>query len=149
MPTTIAQAAHAAGVGVETIRFYERRGLIQQPPKPNGKGFRTYPEETVQRVRFIRQAQELGFSLREAGELLDLRSRPDSDAAAVHARAAAKVREVDEKIEALQRIRNALEALVLACPQTGELGRCAIMEALAGGANAESAAHPELDKTRP
>jgi MerR family copper efflux transcriptional regulator len=149
MPTTIAQAARAAGVGVETIRFYERRGLIQQPPRPNGKGFRTYPEETVRRVRLIRQAQELGFSLREAGELLDLKSRPDSDAAAVHARAAAKLREVNEKLETLQSIRDTLEALVSACPQTGKLCGCAIMEALIGGESNESAPHAALDRIRP
>jgi len=59
MLMTIARAARAAGVGVETIRFYERRGLIEQPLKPNNGGFRIYSEETVQRVRFIRQAQEL------------------------------------------------------------------------------------------
>ncbi len=58
---TISKAARKAGVGVETIRFYERKGLIEQPPKPRGTGFRVYPDETVQRVRFIRQAQELGF----------------------------------------------------------------------------------------
>ena len=62
---TIGKAARGAGVGVETIRFYERKGLIEQPRKPQDAGFRVYPEETVHRIRFIRQAQELGFSLRE------------------------------------------------------------------------------------
>ncbi len=73
---TISKAAKNAGVGVETIRFYERKGLIEQPPKPLDNGFRVYPEETVQRVRFIRQAQEIGFSLREIEELLSLRADP-------------------------------------------------------------------------
>ena len=73
-PMTIGRLADAAGVGVETVRFYERRGLIQQPPKPNGTGFRVYPEETEHRIRFIRQGQELGFSLREIQELLSLRA---------------------------------------------------------------------------
>ena len=59
---TISRAARKAGVGVETIRFYERRGLIEQPPKPSPSGFRCYPAETIERIRFIRQAQELGFS---------------------------------------------------------------------------------------
>lgn len=132
MAMTIAHAARAAGVGVETIRFYERRGLIEQPPKPNGSGFRVYSVETVQRVRFIRQAQELGFSLREVSELLDLRADPAADAAKVHARAAAKLGEIKEKIQALRRMQVALEALIAACPKTGALGNCSIMEALVG-----------------
>ncbi|MEE8536346.1 MAG: MerR family transcriptional regulator, partial [Kiloniellales bacterium] len=59
---TIGKAARKADVGVETVRFYERRGLIEQPPKPESSGFREYPVETVRRIRFIRQAQEIGFS---------------------------------------------------------------------------------------
>jgi MerR family transcriptional regulator, copper efflux regulator len=135
MAMTIAQAARAAGVGVETIRFYERRGLIEQPPKPNGKGFRTYSDDTIRRIRFIRQAQELGFSLSEAGELLELRADPAADSSAVHARASAKLSEVKEKVEALSRIQGALEALIEACPRTGALGSYSIMEALAGSAD--------------
>jgi MerR family mercuric resistance operon transcriptional regulator len=141
MPMTIAQAARAAGVGVETIRFYERRGLIEQPPKPDGPGFRTYTEETIQRVRFIRQAQELGFSLREAGEILKLRAHPGADAADVHARASAKILEVQDKIAALRRIQGALEALIEACPRTGALRSCSIMEALDGPASDRSGAY--------
>ena len=132
MSMTIARAARAASVGVETIRFYERRGLIEQPPKPNGSGFRIYSEETVRRIRFIRQAQELGFSLREVGELLELRADPAADAADVHARAAAKLDEVKDKIQALRRIQSALEALIAACPGKGALGSCSIMETLIG-----------------
>ena len=71
---TIGEAAKQAGVGVETIRFYERKGLITQPRRPPGGGFRAYPLETVSRIRLIRQAQELGFSLKEAAKLLALRS---------------------------------------------------------------------------
>src|SRR3990172_5894811 len=66
---TIGAVARRAGVGVETVRFYERRGLLRRPPRP-GTGFRTYPEETVARLRFIRQAQVLGFTLKEIGDLL-------------------------------------------------------------------------------
>ncbi len=75
---TIGEAARRAGVGVETIRFYERRKLISQPPKPSGGGYRSYPEETVDRIRFVRQAQELGFSLREIVDLLSLRADPET-----------------------------------------------------------------------
>jgi len=76
----ISDAAKAAGVGVETIRFYERKGLVAQPKKPIlGGGFRSYSRETVERIRFIRQAQEIGFSLKEIKELLSLRVDPDAD----------------------------------------------------------------------
>ena len=127
---TIGRAARRAGVGVETVRFYERRGLIAQPPKPATSGFRTYSDETVARIRFIRQAQELGFSLREIDELLGLRADPAADAVDVRNRAAAKLAQVEEKIHQLERIRGALEALIAACPGQGELGHCSIMEAL-------------------
>lgn len=129
---TISRAAREAGVGVETIRFYERKGLIEQPPKPATSGFRTYPEETIERVRFIRQAQELGFSLREVHELLELRANPEANAADVRDRAMAKLDDVNEKMRQLQRIGQALESLIAACPGRGELGCCSIMDALQG-----------------
>lgn len=127
---TISKAAERAGVGVETIRFYERRGLIDQPPKPRAPGYRIYPGETIERIRFIRQAQALGFSLREIQELLSLRADPGADAAAVRERAKAKLDDVNDKIRRLQRIGQALEDLIGACPGRGELSGCTIMEAL-------------------
>jgi MerR family mercuric resistance operon transcriptional regulator len=126
----IGKAAVAAGVGVETIRFYERKGLIDQPPKPLDAGFRVYPEETVQRIRFIRQAQEIGFSLSEIDELLSLRADPTADCAHVRERASAKLEEVDRKIEQLGRIRSALNELIAACPGRGALRECSIMASL-------------------
>ncbi len=129
-PMTIGRLADAAGVGVETVRFYERRGLIQQPPKPNGTGFRVYPEETMHRIRFIRQGQELGFSLREIQELLSLRADPAANSVDVRERATAKLAEVNCKIMELERIRAALEVLISACPGGGALRQCSIMEAL-------------------
>ncbi len=134
--TTISKAAYRAGVGVETIRFYERKGLIEQPPKPRGTGFRVYPTETVHRIRFIRQAQELGFSLREVQDLLSLRADPESDSADVRERAAAKLAEVKRKITELERIRAALEDLIAACPGRGALRNCSIMETLRAGEEA-------------
>lgn len=128
---TIGRAAAAAGVSVETIRFYERRGLIEQPPRPAGGGFRRYPQETVRRVRFIRQAQGLGFSLREAADLASLEADPTCDAAAVHRRAVAKLEEVDAKIRGLQEVRGALQSLIQACPRRGPLRACSIISALA------------------
>ncbi len=133
MAMTISKAAYRAGVGVETIRFYERKGLIEQPRRPRDAGYRVYPEETVHRIRFIRQAQELGFSLREIQDLLSLRADPESDSAEVRERAAAKLTEVKRKITELERIRTALEDLIVACPGGGALRDCSIMEALREG----------------
>ncbi len=135
---TISKAATKAGVGVETIRFYERKGLIEQPPKPSDTGFRTYPEKTVQRVRFIRQAQEIGFSLREIEELLSLRADPSADCSDVRERAAAKLEEVDRKMGQLGRIRSALDELIAACPGRGALRECSIMDALIAAAGRAS-----------
>ena len=130
---TISKAARQAGVGVETIRFYERKGLISQPAKPLDGGFRDYPPLTVERIRFIRQAQELGFSLREAGELLLLRADPSTDAQKVRARATAKLAEVEDKISRLGHMREALNTLIQACPGRGALRQCTILDALANG----------------
>ncbi len=127
---TIGRAAREAGVGVETIRFYERKGLIEQPLRPRDAGFRVYPEETVQRIRFIRQAQEIGFSLLEIGELLSLRADPSADCSDVRAQAIAKRDEVEQKIAHLQNIHAALEELISACPGEGALRTCSIMETL-------------------
>lgn len=131
---TISKAAHAAGVGVETVRFYERQGLIEQPPRPANGGFRIYSQETVRRIRFIRQAQELGFSLREARDLLALRTDTTADAASVKQQARAKLADVEDKIERLEHIRTALYELLEACPGGGPLGGCSIIEALDQGA---------------
>jgi DNA-binding transcriptional MerR regulator len=131
---TISRAARAAGVGVETVRFYERRHLIVRPSKPSDGGFRLYPPETVERVRFIRQAQGLGFSLREIEELLSLRADPATDCGQVRERAVVKLEDVGRKIGELERFRRALEELIAACPGRGALRACSIMEALAAGA---------------
>ncbi len=127
---TISKAAKRAGVGVETIRFYERKGLIEQPLKPEDGGYRTYPIETVQRIKFVRQAQEIGFSLREIEELLSLRADPSADCSDVRERAVAKLEEVDRKMEQLGLIRSALNELIAACPGRGALRACSIMESL-------------------
>ncbi len=137
---TISKAATKAGVGVETIRFYERKGLIEQPPKPLDTGFRVYPEETVQRVRFIRQAQEIGFSLREIAELLSLRADPSADCSDVREQATMKLEEVNRKITQLEEIRGALEDLIAACPGRGAIRACSIMESLVA-ATGETSGH--------
>jgi len=127
---TISKAAELAGVGVETIRFYERKGLIAQPLKPRDGGYRTYPDETVQRIRFVRQAQELGFSLREIEELLALRAAPGTDCADIRKRASAKLEEVERKIGQLEKMGSALQAVIASCPSRGGLDGCSIIEAL-------------------
>ena len=144
---TIGKAARAAGVGVETIRFYERNGLIEQPPKP-ARGFRVYPEETVRRVRFIRQGQELGFSLRQIAELLSLKADPATDCSDVRRRAQAKLDEVDEKLATLTGIRAALEELIAACPGRGALRACSIMEALEGADGTHQPPRQKEEKVR-
>ncbi|MBX6329109.1 MAG: MerR family DNA-binding protein [Pseudolabrys sp.] len=133
---TISHAAERAGVGVETVRFYERRGLIKQPPRPRGGGVRFYDDSIIERIRFIRQAQELGFSLREIKELLALRADPNADCSDVRKQAVGKRAEVDRKITHLQRIRAALDELIASCPGGGALRACTIMDALAGPSKA-------------
>ncbi len=129
---TIGKLAREAGVGVETVRFYERRGLIEQPPKPVGSGFRHYPREAVERIHFIRRAQEIGFTLREIDDLLSLRADPATDSADVRERALAKLAEVNRKIAHLADMRGALKDLIAACPGGGALRTCSIMESLVG-----------------
>jgi MerR family copper efflux transcriptional regulator len=131
---TISKAARQAGIGIESVRFYERRGLIHQPLKPAAGGFRDYPPETVSRLRFIREAQELGFSLDEIAELLSLRADPKANCAEVQRRAEIKLTEVQCKIKRLQDIGAALDRLISACPGKGALGAYSILEALESGA---------------
>lgn len=136
---TISRAAKRAGVGVETIRFYERRGLIKQPPRPRSGGFRFYDKDVVERVRFIRQAQELGFSLREIKELLSLRADATADCGDVRTKAITKRTEVERKIGQLQQIRAALDNLIASCPGGGALRACTIIDALNGFPEHEAA----------
>lgn len=130
--TTIGHAARRASVGIETIRFYERRGLIKQPARPQSGGYRFYDDEVIERIRFIRQAQELGFSLREITELLSLRADPAADCSDVQAQALTKREEVDRKIVQLRHIRAALDELIATCPGGGALRACTIIDALTG-----------------
>lgn len=123
---TIGKAAEAAGVNVETIRFYERRGLVFQPPTP-AQGYREYDSETIDRIRFIRHAQEIGFSLADIRELLALRTDPGSDCADVRLRAVARLDDVNAKIGRLQQMQAALEILIAACPGEGAISSCSIL----------------------
>lgn len=152
---TIGRLAAAAGVGVETVRFYERSGLLIRPPRPAAGGFRVYDPAAVARIRFVRQAQRLGFSLGEIRELLSLRATPGADCRAVRAQAVAKRDEVDRKIARLRHMRSALDELVATCPGGGALRACTILDALersprAGGrASGDLLAAPTLPARRP
>ena len=109
----IGEIAKSAGIGVETVRFYESKGLISQPLRPATGGYRDYPTDTVHRIRFVRSAQQLGFSLQEINELLTLESGPASKCVDVRRRAETKRREVMAKIENLTGIKAALDALIV------------------------------------
>lgn len=130
LPLTISRAARAAGVGVETIRFYERKGIIEQPKRVNGSGFRVYPTATIEKLQVVRRAQTLGFSLREIRELLALQERAETDCAEVRALAKTRLAEVRDKISRLRRVEQALGELARACPGRGQLEGCPIIRAL-------------------
>lgn len=125
----IGQVAKASGVGIETIRFYEREGLIDNPPR-RASGYRQYPENVVDRLQFIRHAKELGFTLKEIHGLLSLRVDPDATCAEVKERADAKIADVTERIRSLQRIKRTLIKIVQSCDGKGPAVECPILEAL-------------------
>lgn len=127
---TIGRAARAANVGIETIRFYERQRLIEQPSRAAGEAARRYSPQIIDRIRFIREAQQLGFTLREVRELLALYDDPDADCADVRERATIKLGEVEGKIQRLARVSAALRLLIEDCPARGRLEGCTIIGAL-------------------
>jgi Hg(II)-responsive transcriptional regulator len=134
---TIGQVARSAGIGVETVRFYERRGLLQEPPR-RSSGYRSYPADAIKRLRFVRRAKDLGFSLDEIKDLMALRFRPGASCSAVKRVAAAKVSDVEAKVKVLQRIRRVLLDLVDACLDAGPLDACPILKALEDDADADA-----------
>ena len=126
---SIGQVAKQMEIGVETVRYYEREGLLEEPArKPSG--YRQYDEGVVKRIKFILQAKSLGFTLKEIKELLSLRNSGDADCSEFQSRAAKKIGEVEGKIQSLERIKNALEKISQACPGTGALSNCPIVEYL-------------------
>lgn len=126
----IGELARRAGVNVQTVRYYERRGLLEEPARRES-GYRTYADATLDRLRFIRRAQELGFTLTEIGELLALRLDPTTTAADVKQRAAQKITEVEGRIRDLERIKHALTHLAGRCSGgRGPTGDCPLLDAL-------------------
>lgn len=128
-PLTIGQIAERSGVGIETVRFYEREGLLAKPGRTEA-GYRQYGEEVVARLRFIKRAKELGFSLREIGELLDLRMDPDTTCEDVRERAKAKIGDIEEKIQTLLKMKAALVNVTKQCRGQGPTSECPILDAL-------------------
>lgn len=129
---TIGKVAKAAAVGIETIRFYEREGLIEKPPRRES-GYRNYPADTADRIRFIKRAKELGFSLKEIKDLMALRLAPGTTCGQIKKRAEGKMEDIEGKIGSLQRMKRALQKLTDACGGKGSVSQCPILEALEDG----------------
>lgn len=126
---SIGAVARKAGVGIDTIRYYERRGLLEKPDR-RPSGYRLYDQTVVQRLRFVRQAKQLGFSLDEIGELLSLRLDPSRDCSEVKKTALARLADIEGKISGLQRMRRTLRKVSDACGGKGSTSDCPILEAL-------------------
>jgi len=123
----IGQVAKRAGVNVETIRFYERKGLITQPPRNLGR-YRRYPQEAIARIRFIKRAKELGFALTEIADLLSLQANPRATCADVKQKAETKISTIHGRIKDLQKMKRSLEKLAVACKGSGPLDDCPIID---------------------
>jgi MerR family mercuric resistance operon transcriptional regulator len=126
---TIGQLAKQANVNLETIRYYERRGLIPEPPR-NQSGHRRYPEESATLMKFIKRSQALGFSLKEISELLSLKVESGTTCDVVKERVEDKIVDVDKKIADLKQIRGALISLAQKCKGVGPISKCPILEEL-------------------
>ena len=124
----ISETAKEAGVNAQTLRYYERRGLLPRPSR-RGSGYREYSPDAVRIVRFIKRAQELGFSLDEIEELVRLRGVRRSERQRVRAIAERKIEDIDRKIAQLTSMRDALAALVRSCHE-GAVPDCPIIDAL-------------------
>jgi MerR family copper efflux transcriptional regulator len=123
------QVADRATVTIEAVRFYEKEGLIEKPPR-SPSGYRQYPDEAVTRIRFIKRAQHLGFSLPEIRELLTLRIDPQTTAADIRQRAEHKIIEIEGKIQTLQAMKQALVKITNDCHGDGPTALCPILASL-------------------
>jgi len=132
MTMTIGQVASSAGVNIQTVRYYERRGLLPRAPR-TASGYRQYEADVVARLRFIKRAQDLGFSLEEIAELLELRLEHGAACATVEAKAKEKIAMVEEKIGELERMRSVLAELARACELREPWSDCPILETLDEG----------------
>jgi MerR family mercuric resistance operon transcriptional regulator len=144
MGVSIGRLAAGAGVNVQTVRYYERRGLIAAPPR-TASGYRQYAPETAERLRFIKGAQELGFTLDEIRELLELRVHDAAACATVQTRTRGKIAQVDAKMRQLGRLKRVLERLARACERRTPTAECPILEMLTDASQDADGAviHPE------
>jgi Hg(II)-responsive transcriptional regulator len=126
---SIGQVARRAGVSIDTIRFYERRGVLEVPPR-RASGYRQYSEEVVRRLRFIQRAKRLGFSLKEITDLLTLRVDEQTECAQVKEATFAKLEQVEHKLVELERMRQALLQMAALCTGEGSASRCPLLDAL-------------------
>ena len=126
---TIGRLAKQAGVNLETVRFYERRGLLPKPPR-TVSGYRLFPADAARRLRFIRRAQELGVSLTEIGELLSLRLSRQTTSADIRARAETKITDIEAKIRSLESMKKTLRKLTRVCEGCAPVAQCPILESL-------------------
>lgn len=133
---SIGELARAAGIGVETVRFYEREGLIPDPPR-RASGYRMYPPEVIDRLRFIRRARDLGFSLSEINDLLSLAGQPEVNRGQVKRIAEGKLVEIEGRIRDLQNVRTVLAHLTAQCSGHGPIHDCPIIESLTDGPMSE------------
>ena len=127
----IGMLARQVGVSVETIRFYESKGLVEAPRR-SASGYRDYPEEAVGRLLFVCRAKKLGFSLREIKDLLALQFSPGATCQQVKEQAESKIEDIEKKIEGLRRIKQSLLELVARCPGRGPVGECPIIGSMDG-----------------
>ena len=125
----IGELAQRTGVPIDTVRYYERHGLLP-PPQRQPSGYRSYHSEDVTRLRFVRRAKGLGFTLEEIRELLALSGRREDDMGSLKAAAEQKLAGVEAKLAELARIRDGLRTLIKACPGHGALDACPILHAL-------------------
>src|SRR5260370_4161590 len=126
---TIGRLAELGGVHLETIRYYEREGLLPRPPRTRA-GYRIFPNDAARRLRFIKRAQQLGFSLTEIRELLTLRLKPGTKRDQIRARAEAKISDIEQKIQTLAAMKRALAQLTTQCSGCGPITECPILESL-------------------
>lgn len=126
----IGELARLAGVPVDTIRYYERSGLIAAPPRTS-TGYRAYPPDALARLQMVRRAKDLGFTLSEIGELLDLYDNRNSPCHHLHCRAVAKLEELEGRILELHRIKNELKSLVGSCGPDTPIHDCPVLQSLA------------------
>ena len=126
---TIGQLARKAEVNIDTIRYYERRGLLS-PASRRESGYRQYLDDTVVRIHFIKHAKELGFSLDEIAELLSLKLDPKMKCGDVKKKAQEKINEIEGKIQILERMRQTLVRLTRMCEEGRQVSECPVLEAL-------------------